>query len=191
MANVLHRTSGQYFESVNTPEYDELDWLINPDLSQVAGVQSKYWKVVGDTVVEMSEAEKQVVDASTLPQASTLSSGSPAYIYQGNILGVSKESLDFFAKATGVKSFNLPYKGVKKQCFVTKRCAVTSVEQDEEAHVLFMANIYKNGQLVDSSNVRNKDCLLLLEVGDILSVQVVSAIKLTDPIVTLLTSERD
>lgn len=57
MANVLHRTSGQYFESVNTPEYDELDWLINPDLSQVAGVQSKYWKVVGDTVVEMSEAE--------------------------------------------------------------------------------------------------------------------------------------
>ncbi|HSN70010.1 MAG TPA: hypothetical protein VLT59_00810, partial [Steroidobacteraceae bacterium] len=62
-----------YRESVNTPDYSTDDWLINPDLSGVAGVECYYWKVTGTppagAVEEMSQAEKDVVDASRLSAA--------------------------------------------------------------------------------------------------------------------------
>lgn len=63
MANVIHRTTFEYRESVNSPDYPEVDWLHDPDVSALASVERKYWKVVGDTVVEMSQAEKDAVDA--------------------------------------------------------------------------------------------------------------------------------
>lgn len=64
MANVVNKTTTQYITSVHTPDYDSADWLINPDLSGVSGVDQKYWKVSGSppAVVEMSQAEKDVVD---------------------------------------------------------------------------------------------------------------------------------
>ena len=62
MANVLHRTNLWYLESVNTPDYSTDDWIINPDLSILEGVPKRYWKVVGDNVLEMDQSEKDVVD---------------------------------------------------------------------------------------------------------------------------------
>jgi hypothetical protein len=67
MANVIHRTTGEYRLSVNTPEYDPAVWLINPQLP--AGVPQKYWKVDGDRVVEMSDSEKDAVDNPPEPMA--------------------------------------------------------------------------------------------------------------------------
>lgn len=58
MANVLNRTSLQYITSVNTPEYPIAEWIINPDLSAVNGIDKEFWVVDGDTVREMSTAEK-------------------------------------------------------------------------------------------------------------------------------------
>lgn len=66
MANVLNRTTKEYLRSVNTPEYDVADWIINPDVSALAGVPTKYWVITGDTVAEMSQAEKDAVDAAEL-----------------------------------------------------------------------------------------------------------------------------
>ena len=62
MASVINKTTNQYLASVNTPDYSESDWVINPDLSSVSGIASKYWKVVDGQVVEMSSGEKAVVD---------------------------------------------------------------------------------------------------------------------------------
>ena len=62
MADVIHKTTLQQFQSVNTPEYSSTDWIINPDLSSVQSVSQKYWKILGDTVVAMSQAEKDQVD---------------------------------------------------------------------------------------------------------------------------------
>lgn len=59
MANVLNRTSLVYLESVNTPEYDPSEWIINPDLSSVSDIPVSYWKIVGDTVEAMSEEERE------------------------------------------------------------------------------------------------------------------------------------
>jgi len=63
MASVLNRTTKQYFLSVNTPDFPKSDWLINPDLTTVAGVPVEYWKITGDTVSEMDQSEKDAVDA--------------------------------------------------------------------------------------------------------------------------------
>jgi hypothetical protein len=60
MANVINRTTGQYLVSVNTPDYLPADWIINPSVPD--GVAQKYWKVVGDSVVEMTAEEKAQVD---------------------------------------------------------------------------------------------------------------------------------
>ena len=62
MANVLNRTTKQYIRSVNTPDYPTEDWIINPDLTAVAGVANKYWKITGDVVSEMTSAEKDTSD---------------------------------------------------------------------------------------------------------------------------------
>jgi hypothetical protein len=63
MALVINKTTFAVIASGNTPDYSEDDWLINPDLSSVAGVEQKYWKVAGGQVVEMNTGEKAVVNA--------------------------------------------------------------------------------------------------------------------------------
>jgi hypothetical protein len=63
MADVINRLSREYKRSVNTPEYPLADWIINPDLSSVAGVPWKYWKIVGDSVLPMTQEERDIVDA--------------------------------------------------------------------------------------------------------------------------------
>ena len=66
MASVLNKITLQYLQSVNTPDYPTVDWLINPDISAVVNVPHRYWKLVGNTVVEMTQAEKDAVEAQLL-----------------------------------------------------------------------------------------------------------------------------
>ena len=63
MANVIHRTTLEQKFSVSTPNFPPGLWIINPNLSSVNGVPKKYWKISGDNVLEMTQAEKDVVDA--------------------------------------------------------------------------------------------------------------------------------
>lgn len=63
MADVLNRTTKQHLRSVNTPDYSEVNWIINPDLSAVAGFASKYWTISGDDVLLMDQAARDAVDA--------------------------------------------------------------------------------------------------------------------------------
>lgn len=63
MATVVHRTTVEVRYSVNTAVYDSGTWIINPDLSALSGVSSIYWKVSGDNVIEMTQAEKDTVDS--------------------------------------------------------------------------------------------------------------------------------
>lgn len=79
MSNVINRTQRNddgdllYRTSVNTPDYNTNDWLVNPDLSGVSGVPGYYWKVTGTPpggqVEEMSQPEKDAVDAARLAAA--------------------------------------------------------------------------------------------------------------------------
>lgn len=67
MANVLHRIIFKYLPSVNTPDYPEGTWVVNPDMSPVEGVPTKYWKLTGDVLSVMDQAEKDAVDDALLP----------------------------------------------------------------------------------------------------------------------------
>ena len=69
MAAVLHRTTKQYLASANTPDYPLADWIHNPDLSAVAGFDSRYWTISGDTVTLMDAAARSAVDSAQVEQA--------------------------------------------------------------------------------------------------------------------------
>ena len=52
-----------YMGSVNTPDYDSIpNKIVTPDLSGVGRVPQEYWKVVADTVTQMTSDEKVAVD---------------------------------------------------------------------------------------------------------------------------------
>lgn len=70
MATVLRRTTKQFRRSVNTPDFDPADWIINPDVDAVIGAPTKYWLISGDVVSLMDQAAQDVVDA-TEEQAAT------------------------------------------------------------------------------------------------------------------------
>lgn len=59
MADVINKITKQYIKSVNTPEYDKNEWIINPVLPNC---DKKYWEIDGDLVKEMTAIKKQAVD---------------------------------------------------------------------------------------------------------------------------------
>ena len=63
MADVLNISTLVYLQSVHTPDYPPSEWLINPDLSAVRGVDRLYWKIDKGAVVPMTQAERDAVDA--------------------------------------------------------------------------------------------------------------------------------
>ncbi len=71
MAVVVNRTTVEGIGGVNKANYPLEGWLHNPDLSALQDVDSKYWKVTGETVVEMTQAEKDAADLADLPNRKT------------------------------------------------------------------------------------------------------------------------
>ena len=55
MANVINRITKKYLKSVNTPDYPELEWIINPELPDC---EPKHFVIEGDAVREITVLEK-------------------------------------------------------------------------------------------------------------------------------------
>ena len=85
MATVLNRTTLDLIESAHTPDYDPAQWLINPDLSGVAGLPRRYWKIVGNDVVPMTAAEMAAVDAEIADLAAAVPSTTVVFGARGNV----------------------------------------------------------------------------------------------------------
>ena len=66
MANVLNRTSKAFIASANTVDYPVAQWIIDPDMSAVAGYPSQYWIITGDVVSLMDQAQRDAVDTAAL-----------------------------------------------------------------------------------------------------------------------------
>ena len=58
MASALNKLTLEYRQSVNTPDYPESEWWINPDITAVTGVGKQYWIVANNTAREMTTQEK-------------------------------------------------------------------------------------------------------------------------------------
>lgn len=70
MPAYLNRKTLAYRQSVSEPEIkDPENWVKDPDLSAVAGVPSRYWKLSGDVVSAMTQAERDAVGAALLVSA--------------------------------------------------------------------------------------------------------------------------
>lgn len=110
MANVLNRISKAYLQSVNTPDFDELEWIINPDLTAVEGVPPCYWVIEGDAVREMTVEEKAIYDAAHVAVVTNkLNDGTPAYLYMGYVVSINKTALPFAVRVAGAKKFSIPF----------------------------------------------------------------------------------
>lgn len=57
MSTVVHKTTLEVLYSVNTPDYQTGEWLINPDIPDAP---KRHWKVVGENL-ELKTTEEQVV----------------------------------------------------------------------------------------------------------------------------------
>lgn len=66
MASALNRTTKQFYGSVNTPDFSVDIWIINPDMTPVAGFPSKYWIITGDVVSLMTQGQRDAVDDAAL-----------------------------------------------------------------------------------------------------------------------------
>ena len=63
MAVVWNKTTGELIVSVNTPDYDPIDWIIDPDFAAVLGQPQKYWRLNTNPVELLTVPEQQAVDA--------------------------------------------------------------------------------------------------------------------------------
>ena len=68
MSDVIHRTTLEYRQSVNTPDYNAAEWIINPELPDCP---QELWEVSGDEVVEMSQSDQAIYYAQKLQDAKT------------------------------------------------------------------------------------------------------------------------
>lgn len=74
MSDVFNRTTGQFLQSVNTPDFDVADWIINPDLSAVIGEPVRYWLIVpanSDTIILANAGQQQGIDNAIAAQRRT------------------------------------------------------------------------------------------------------------------------
>ena len=62
MASVLHKTTKQYIPSVNTPDYMDGNWIINPDMTTLMAYPSKYWIIEGNSVRVADSSEQAAID---------------------------------------------------------------------------------------------------------------------------------
>lgn len=63
MASGIHRTTLEVRSRGVPKDLSDPDWIVNPDLSEVEGQPKRYWKIVGDAVQLMTQAERDAVDA--------------------------------------------------------------------------------------------------------------------------------
>ncbi len=63
MADVINKQTLEYLKSVNTPDYNSANWIINPVLPDC---DRKYWKIASGKVKEMTVSEKATVDQNEL-----------------------------------------------------------------------------------------------------------------------------
>ena len=75
MSDFINRTTLQFVVSVNDPDYDDPPWLLvspgSPNAIVIAATPAGYRKIAGDVVSEMTQPEKDTVDAATLAAAIT------------------------------------------------------------------------------------------------------------------------
>src|ERR1039458_1166368 len=94
MGAILNRSSLQYIEFVNTPDYDPTIWVIDPDLSAVVDVSPMFWFInSNDSISEMTSTQKDTAYLTS----SIATAMSNSDVYRATILysGISYNGIVF------------------------------------------------------------------------------------------------
>lgn len=149
MANVIKRVAdahGLYrvIKDTDVSYYPSADWLHDPDLINVVSIPMRYWKVDADSVVEMSQAEKDLVDSNISDKENVSLAGTWYFEKNGT---VKNKWLGFGAgKTSNTVPFIVPFPMVVTA--ITYSNSKNSTETDIE--------IYKDGSKVYTWEVRDK-----------------------------------
>lgn len=213
MANVLNKNTKVYLTSVNTPDFDEDEWLINPDLSAVANVPWHYWQIEKVPVLtgtdpdtlepvygtewlvrEMTADEKAAYDA-TVPAAisNKLNDGTPAYQYKGFTISVSTVTLPFAVKTAGAKKFVVPFVGTGAEYISDRNRLITSVSVVAGCAGAFdivarVNSVEKGRWTFDADQLRAADLALPVLTGQSLSFMIDSQTEVSNPAILVDTA---
>jgi hypothetical protein len=72
MNYAINRTTKVYVVGADPADYDPVVWLVTTNVSAIQNISQEYWKITGDVLGEMTQAEKDVVDATNLPASKTI-----------------------------------------------------------------------------------------------------------------------
>jgi hypothetical protein len=197
VANVLSRTTGAYLASVNTPDYPETDWIINPDLSAVAGVAPCYWLVEGDSVREMTVEEKAAYDAAhVVIPTNKLSDGTPSFVYQDIVVSVNVTTLVFAVKAANVRKFDIPFVTTGSTFSVERNrlimsVAVSSAGADNYDLVAKINGVESTRFNVTAEVRKFTNLAIQLAEGEELSFSIESTSDISNPVILVDTAARN
>jgi hypothetical protein len=209
MANVLNRTTLEYLQSVNTPDFPEQDWIINPDLSSVEGVSSRYWKIDGDSVIPMTAEEQAAFDTAhpVVVVKYQLADGTPCYMYDGEAISMEKITLQYDAKTSsiGARDFYLSFGSLDSynngyvccrnaiitratfSCLTTEDMTYRVYVRNEEAGTESYQDVFLSGAKPFDSALLN----MRLNKGDRISVFVTAGAPITNPYIVFELHWRD
>lgn len=169
MSRVLNRITKEYKIKAHTPDYPTEQWIINPDLSNVVGVDIKYWVIEGDAVREMTDAEK---DAAYLEEFRTAKMAeidgktneliSEGFTYDNKVFSMSAEAqinwTNLFMIRTTL-SYPFEVSTLDGGCYDF---------QNSDALAIFYSTglSFKKG-IMDSGRELRKDCLEVTTIADL------------------------
>lgn len=194
MANVLHRLEKLYIESVNTPDFPEEEWIINPDVSSVIGLPVKYWVVEGDTVRPMTAEEQTTYDESNkVININRLEDGTPSYKYKNHVISITDKTLVFSLKCSGGKKYKLPFANTGSAFKCDRNYLLTSISVDskssEEFTLILTINSVDHRYVIGSRAIKGLE--IELNSTDVISVSVESDYNVIDPVIILTVAYRN
>lgn len=123
MSTVVHKTTFQVILNANTPDFPTSEYLINPT---IPACDKKWWKLVGETLEEMTLGEKDEVDYST---AATV------YLIAEKQLLTGKNGHDYEANTNALINPTMPACDIKYTKVVTGAVVeMTAIEKNVVDH---------------------------------------------------------
>jgi hypothetical protein len=154
MSSVLHKTTKQLIPSVNTPDYMDGNWIINPDLSAVVGIPTKYWAI--DTIPAVPAVYETLTDPETLEQYQSLVSEAIPESYVVREMTVEEKAIEDSVEETLPDYSNVLISGVPA-FYDSNRQVLRAVNEKEitfSAKTPAAKNFFLNIEGLMSSNLR-------------------------------------
>jgi len=141
MATVVNKTTKEQLRKKNAFNYSTDEWLINPDFSNVEHLPNRYWKVVDDQLVPMTQEEMDVVDGNRIEDVRSKKIGEVNTIIQARIeQGFEYDSTMFPLDTSAQLNYTLLYSMVVNKDLTEDDFPYKITTIDDQVYMLSWAN---------------------------------------------------